>query len=148
MPYRFLEDLAIGTDQMKHIKVLEGLTVAAETLGGEIIFFLLSGKILKTLGYGHTLTLCFFNYALRLCLISFISDPWWIVAIELLMQGPTYALCYTTIVAYANAISPPGTSATMQGIIAGMDDGFGECFIHFIQHRHYKKQALQLVCQN
>ncbi|KAK6635309.1 hypothetical protein RUM44_000560 [Polyplax serrata] len=122
---KFLEDLAIGTDQMKHIKVLEGLTVAAETLGGEIIFFLLSGKILKTLGYGHTLTLCFFNYALRLCLISFISDPWWIVAIELLMQGPTYALCYTTIVAYANAISPPGTSATMQGIIAGMDDGFG-----------------------
>uniref|UniRef100_A0A1Y1LW25 Major facilitator superfamily associated domain-containing protein n=4 Tax=Photinus pyralis TaxID=7054 RepID=A0A1Y1LW25_PHOPY len=41
------------------------------------------------------------------------------------MQGPSYALIYTTIVAYANAISPPGMSATMQGIAAGMDDGFG-----------------------
>lgn len=42
------------------------------------------------------------------------------------MQGPTYAMCYTTIVAYTSAISPPGTSATMQGIAAGMDDGFGK----------------------
>lgn len=41
------------------------------------------------------------------------------------MQGPTYALCYTTIVAYASAISPPGTTATVQGIAAGMDDAFG-----------------------
>lgn len=28
--------------------------------------------------------------------------------------------------AYANAIAPPGASATMQGIAAGMDDGFGK----------------------
>lgn len=42
------------------------------------------------------------------------------------MQGPTYALCYTTIVAYASKVSPPGTTATVQGIVAGMDDGFGE----------------------
>ena len=41
------------------------------------------------------------------------------------MQGPTYALCYTTIVAYASKVAPPGTSATVQGIVAGMDDGFG-----------------------
>lgn len=44
------------------------------------------------------------------------------------MQGPTYALCYTTIVAYASAVSPPGTSATVQGIVAGMDDGLGISF--------------------
>lgn len=111
---------------MQHIKVLEGLTVAAETLGGEIIFFLISGKILKKLGYAHTLSLCFFTYALRLALISLIHNPWWIIPIELLMQGSTYALCYTTIVAYANAVAPPGTTATMQGIVAGMDDGFGK----------------------
>lgn len=41
------------------------------------------------------------------------------------MQGPSYALCYTSIVSYACAIAPPGTSATVQGIVAGMDDGFG-----------------------
>lgn len=110
---------------MANIKFLEGLTVAAETLGGEVIFFPLSGKILQKVGYGHSLSICFFNYALRLLLISLIPSPWWILGVELFMQGPTYALCYTTIVAYASAVSPPGTSATMQGLVAGMDDGFG-----------------------
>lgn len=42
------------------------------------------------------------------------------------MQGPTYAMTYTTVVAYANELAPPGASATMQGIAAGMDDGVGE----------------------
>lgn len=41
------------------------------------------------------------------------------------MQGSSYALCYTCIVAYASAISPPGTTATIQGLVAGMDDGLG-----------------------
>jgi len=61
------------------------------------------------------------------------------------MQGPSYALCYTTIVAYASAISPPGTSATVQGIVAGMDDGLGELISpflvfknHFIIEKTYK----------
>lgn len=44
------------------------------------------------------------------------------------MQGPTYALCYTTVVAYASAVAPPGTSGTIQGIVAGVDDGLGEFF--------------------
>jgi hypothetical protein len=35
-------------------------------------------------------------------------------------------MSYTTIVAYASAVTPPGTSATMQGLAAGMDDGFGK----------------------
>lgn len=110
---------------MDNIKLLEGLTVAAETLGGEVLFFSISGKILSTFGYGHSFTFCFISYAVRLGAISLIPSPWWILPIELIMQGPTYAMSYTTIVAYTSAISPPGTSATMQGIAAGMDDGFG-----------------------
>ncbi|CAK9808396.1 Major facilitator superfamily domain-containing protein 6 [Anthophora quadrimaculata] len=121
----YLEDLAIATGYMKEIKLIEGLIVAAETLGGEVIFFSFSGKILKKLGFGYTFTFCFVCYALRLGLISLASTPWWVIPIELLMQGPTYALCYTTIVAYASKVAPPGTSATVQGIVAGMDDGFG-----------------------
>ena len=41
------------------------------------------------------------------------------------MQGPTYALCYATIVGYAADVAPEGYSATVQGIVAGMDDGLG-----------------------
>lgn len=121
----FLEDLAEETGETSNIKMLEGLTVAAETLGSEILFFPLSGKILDKIGYNHSFTICFVTYALRLGLISLIPSPWWILSIELFMQGPTYALTYTVIVAYANAVSPPGTSATMQGLVAGMDDGLG-----------------------
>ncbi|XP_033342281.1 major facilitator superfamily domain-containing protein 6 isoform X2 [Megalopta genalis] len=121
----YLEDLALVTGHMSEIKLIEGLIVAAQTLGGEVIFFSLSGKILKKLGFGYTFTFCFVSYALRLGLISLASTPWWVIPIELFMQGPTYALCYTSIVAYASKIAPPGTSATVQGIVAGMDDGFG-----------------------
>ncbi|KAF5299512.1 hypothetical protein FQR65_LT01095 [Abscondita terminalis] len=120
----YLEDLALATDT-SNIKLLEGLTVAAETLGAEVIFFYISGKIIKTWGYATTFSVCFISYGVRYALISIIPSPWWIIPIEFLLQGPSYALIYTTIVAYANAISPPGMSATMQGIAAGMDDGFG-----------------------
>lgn len=70
----------------------------------------------------------FMFYALRLALISLSPSPWYIVPIEFALQGPTYALVYTTIVAYANEIAPPGMSATMQGIAAGVDDGLGMLF--------------------
>lgn len=43
--FRYLEDLALAKGTMANIKLLEGLTIAAETLGGEVIFFSLSGKI-------------------------------------------------------------------------------------------------------
>ncbi|XP_011058036.1 PREDICTED: major facilitator superfamily domain-containing protein 6-like [Acromyrmex echinatior] len=135
----YLEDLAIETGYMSEIKLIEGLIVAAETLGGEIIFFSLSGKILKKFGYGYTFTFCFVCYALRLGLISLVPTPWWVLPVEFFMQGPSYALCYTTIVAYASAISPPGTSATIQGIVAGMDDGLGYALGSLVGGILYKK---------
>lgn len=121
----FLEEIAEKTNHMGSIKLIEGCVVAAECLGGEILFFLVSGKILKKIGYADCLSLCFFMYSIRLGLISMITNPWYLVAIELFMQGSSYALCYTCIVAYASAISPPGTSTTVQGLVAGMDDGLG-----------------------
>lgn len=72
------------------------------------------------------MSLSFIFYALRLGLISWVNNPWLLLPIEFFLQGPSFALCYTTIVAYASAVAPPGTSATMQGLVAGMDDGFGE----------------------
>ncbi|KAJ3666482.1 hypothetical protein Zmor_001923 [Zophobas morio] len=119
-----LQELATATNTA-NVKLIEGLVVAAETLGGEVIFFSVAGKILERIGHVHCFSMCFINYALRLGLISLAPSPWWIVPIEFFMQGPTYALTYTTIVAYANELAPPGASATMQGIAAGMDDGVG-----------------------
>lgn len=42
--FRYIEDLALAQGMMQHVKLLQGLTVAAETLVGEIIFFPLSGE--------------------------------------------------------------------------------------------------------
>lgn len=134
-----LEEVAERTNHMSSIKLIEGCVVAAECLGGEIIFFLISGKILKRIGYVHCLSFCFFMYSIRLALISWIPNPWWLVAVELVMQGCTYALCYTCIVAYASAVAPPGTSATVQGLVAGMDDGAGFAIGSLIGGQMYKR---------
>ncbi|KAG5680181.1 hypothetical protein PVAND_009706 [Polypedilum vanderplanki] len=120
-----LEDVAEKAGMKDHVKLIEGMTVAAECLFGEVLFFLISGRIIKKLGYIHCLSFCFFCYTLRMFFISLMTNPWQLVFIEILMQGCTYALCYTCIVAYASVISPPGTSATVQGVVAGMDDGLG-----------------------
>lgn len=134
----YLEEVAEQTGYTNSIKLIEGCVVAAECLGGEIPMFLLSGKILKKIGYVHCLSLCFFTYFLRLILISFILNPWWLVGIEFFMQGCTYALCYTCIVAYASAVAPQGTSATVQGLVAGMDDGLGYAIGSLIGGQAYK----------
>lgn len=94
----YLEEVAEKTGMKDHIKLIEGLTVAAECVFGEVLFFIISGKIIKKLGYIHCMTFCFSCYALRLFLISLITNPWYLIGIEILMQGCTYALCYTTIV--------------------------------------------------
>lgn len=134
-----LEEVAERTGYMDSIKLIEGCVVAAECLGGEILFFLVSGKILKRIGYVHCLTFCFLMYSIRLGLISIIPNPWWLVLIELFMQGCSYALCYTCIVAYASAIAPPGTTATVQGLVAGMDDGAGFAIGSIIGGQMYRR---------
>lgn len=93
-----LEEVAEKTEMKKHIKLIEGVVVAAQTVFGEVIFFMISGKIIRKLGYIHTMTFCLFCYAVRLYAISLITNPWHLVVIEILMQGSTYALCYTSIV--------------------------------------------------
>ncbi|XP_069964549.1 major facilitator superfamily domain-containing protein 6 [Bactrocera oleae] len=120
-----VEEVAAETGFMSQIKLIEGCVVAAECLAGEVPFFFYSGKIIKKLGYVHCMTMCFFFYAMRLALIAWIPNPWYLVGVELFFQGSTYALCYTCIVAYASAVAPPGTSATVQGLMAGVDDGLG-----------------------
>lgn len=93
-----LEEVAERSGMNDHIKLIEGMTIAAECAFGEVLFFMISGKIIKKLGFIHCMTFCFFCYTLRLFLISLIANPWYLIGIEILMQGCSYALCYTCIV--------------------------------------------------
>lgn len=135
----YVEELAEQTGYSDSIKLIEACVVASECLGGEILFFLFSGRILKRIGYVHCLSFCFFMYFIRLGLISLIQSPWWLVLIEFFMQGSSYALCYTCIVAYASAISPVGTQNTIQGLVAGMDDGAGFAIGSIIGGQMYRR---------
>ncbi|RVE46368.1 hypothetical protein evm_008991 [Chilo suppressalis] len=121
----FLEELAEETGSMEKIKLIEGVVVAGQSFIGELLFFYFSGRIIKRFGYGTTMTVSLCCYGVRMALISLIQHPWHLVFIESIMQGPTYALCYSTIVGYAAQVAPEGYSATVQGIVAGMDDGVG-----------------------
>jgi len=42
------------------------------------------------------------------------------------MQGLTYGIFYATMVTYANKVSPPGTNATVQGIVQSAFIGVGK----------------------
>ncbi|RZC43211.1 MFS 1 and/or Nuc H symport domain containing protein [Asbolus verrucosus] len=86
---------------------------------------ILDRTLLERFGHVSCFTMCFFSYALRIGLISLAASPWWIILSEFFLNGPSYAMAYATIAAYANDLAPPGASATMQGIAAGMDDGLG-----------------------
>lgn len=48
------------------------------------------------------------------------------------MQGPSFALTYATIVGYGAAVAPEGLSATLQGIVSGMDDGVGVYYLQLL----------------
>lgn len=51
---RFMEDIAIETNQYGNIKFLEGLTIAAESFGGEILFFAISGNFRLAISKNNT----------------------------------------------------------------------------------------------
>ncbi|XP_018316271.1 major facilitator superfamily domain-containing protein 6 [Mycetomoellerius zeteki] len=135
----YVEDLAVTTNYMSKIKLIEGLITLAEIFGGEVVFLFFSGKIIEKLGYTYTLIFCFVCYAFRLGLISLSSMPWWILPIELLLHGPSYALCIATIIAYANSITPPGASATIQGLVQSVHDGFGYLIDSLVVGVSYEK---------
>ncbi|XP_011688857.1 PREDICTED: major facilitator superfamily domain-containing protein 6-like [Wasmannia auropunctata] len=139
------QDLAIKTGYMSKIKLIEGLTVAAEAFAC-IIFFPVSGKILNKLGYSYTFILSLIFYALRLGLISVAPTPWWIVPIEFIMLGPSYALSFVATVAFANANSSPNLSGSAQGILSGMK-GFGFAVGNLVGSTLLKKYGGALTLQ-
>jgi MFS family permease len=95
------------------MKTLQGLVMAIQCFGGEIPFFFMSGKILKRIGHVNAMSLVLFGFGCRFFLYSLLTDPWYVLPIELL-NGVTFGLFFSTMASYASIISPPGTESTMQ----------------------------------
>ncbi|CAL8073450.1 unnamed protein product [Orchesella dallaii] len=111
-------------DHRNWVKLLEGLIQAVQCFGGELPFFFLSGWIIKKLGHVHCMTLVLGAFGVRFIIYSFITNPWTILPVEL-FQGLTYGIFYANMVSYANQVSPPGTAATVQGIVQAAFVGIG-----------------------
>uniref|UniRef100_A0A182MVN7 Major facilitator superfamily associated domain-containing protein n=1 Tax=Anopheles culicifacies TaxID=139723 RepID=A0A182MVN7_9DIPT len=122
-----LEDLASAQEGCGHstwIKTLEGIIMSIQTFGGELPFFFLSGWILKKIGHIHAMSLVLLGFGVRFLLYSLLTDPWYVIPIEF-MNGITFGLFYATMASYASIVAPPGTEATMQGLVGAVFEGVG-----------------------
>uniref|UniRef100_A0A8W7K8L3 Major facilitator superfamily associated domain-containing protein n=1 Tax=Anopheles albimanus TaxID=7167 RepID=A0A8W7K8L3_ANOAL len=122
-----LEDLAKAMEGCGHstwIKTLQGIIMSIQTFGGELPFFFLSGWILRKIGHIHAMSLVLLGFGVRFLLYSYLVDPWWVIPIEF-MNGITFGLFYATMASYASIVAPPGTEATMQGLVGAVFEGVG-----------------------
>ncbi|CAK1588571.1 unnamed protein product [Parnassius mnemosyne] len=125
-----LEDI-YGCDNSDYIKTLQGLVSAIQTVCGEIPFMFASGYILNKLGHINTMSLVLLAFGVRYILYSYLTNAWWVLPIEML-QGLTLGMFYPTMASYANAVSPPGTETTVQGLVGAVFEGVGTSLGSFI----------------
>ncbi|XP_035431610.1 major facilitator superfamily domain-containing protein 6 [Spodoptera frugiperda] len=120
-----LEDISgLTCDGSGYIKTLQGLVSAIQTFGGEIPFLFVSGYVLKKVGHINMMSLVLLAFGVRFILYSLLSNPWWVLPIEML-QGVTFGMFYPTMTSYANFVSPPGTETTVQGLVGAVFEGVG-----------------------
>lgn len=61
---------------------------------------------------------------------SIISNPWLFLILELL-HGPSFGLCWPTMVSYGDKVTPSGTKATMQGFVGAVFEGIGGLLVSY-----------------
>ncbi|XP_039287411.1 major facilitator superfamily domain-containing protein 6 [Nilaparvata lugens] len=119
-----LETLAKGNNDVIWMKTLQGAIMAVQCFGGELPFFFISSWMLKKIGHVNAMSLVLFAFGVRFLLYSILVDPWWCLPIELL-NGLTFGTFYATMASYASIIAPPGTEATIQGMVGAVFEGIG-----------------------
>lgn len=103
--FKFLDDQT--KKQKQTFATIVTLVIPVQSLGGELVFFLLSGKIMATLGTSFTLIICLLSFAARYLAYSYlipVVNIYWILIIELL-QGPAFGLMYCVLTHQANYYS-------------------------------------------
>ncbi|XP_011259803.1 major facilitator superfamily domain-containing protein 6 isoform X2 [Camponotus floridanus] len=126
----YSEDLATNS-HVAWIKTLQGLMTGVQCFLGELPFNFLSGSILKKLGHINVMSLVLLIYAIRFMAYSVVLNPWLFLILELL-HGPSFGLCWPTMVSYGDKVTPSGTKATMQGFVGAIFEGIGVASGSFI----------------
>ncbi|XP_075229092.1 major facilitator superfamily domain-containing protein 6-A-like isoform X2 [Lycorma delicatula] len=126
----YLEELS-DCDDLPRIKTLEGSYVMLQSFCGEIPFFFLNAWVLNKIGHINAMSLTLFTFGTIFILYSILKNPVHFLPISFL-NGITFSTMYATMASYASIIAPPGTEATMQGLIGSVYEGLGVSFGSFI----------------
>lgn len=106
--------------QRAWIKTLQGLVQGVQCFGGEIPFYFWSGYIIGKMGHINCMALVLGATAFRMFFYTVISNPIWVILIELL-NGVSYALGYSVQMSYAKILAPPETINTIIGLLGLVD---------------------------
>lgn len=82
------------------------------------------GWVLRKMGHVHAMSMVLFGFGVRFFLYYWLVNPWWVLPIELL-NGVTFGIFYATMTSYASKVAPPGTEATVQGLVGAVFEGVG-----------------------
>ena len=128
----FISGLSSGVIDAFLFLRLKGLGASGPLLGAarfimcaaEVPVFRVAGRLYKRLGTFWLLSLCQAAYVVRFVSYSLITNPVHVLPVELL-HGCTFALTWSTALIFAEAISPPDSTAFVISIIEGAHWGVG-----------------------
>jgi len=112
------------SDKLPWIKTLQGLAIGIQCVLGEMPFLFFSGWVIKRIGHLHCMSLGLFVFAIRFYLYSIITNPIWILPVEL-ANGITFGLCNAVQLTYARKIAPVSAVTTIQSFSGGLYEGVG-----------------------
>jgi len=114
----FMEE--IGSSQ-----VLLGLSQTFECIVAEVPCFLISGWLIRKVGYLNCNSITLLCFALRYLSFAYMYNPWMTLPVGLL-HGPTFGIFYASMTMYAKTKAPPGTEASVQSLMSMAFEGVGE----------------------
>ena len=114
---------ALFMDELGAGERLFGLTVASASVS-ELPIFFLSAWLIRKFSARGVIIIALGIFALRSLLISFITDPNWAVAVQLL-HGPSFSAFWAASVVFVFEVAPPRLRATAQAMLGMMMFGLG-----------------------
>lgn len=103
--FKYLQKVA--NDNQANFNLVATLALPVQALGGELVFFMVAGTILKKIGASMTLVVCLLSFAARYLLYAYLIpyvNVYWILLVELL-QGPAFGLMYCVLTHQASYYS-------------------------------------------
>jgi MFS family permease len=114
--FLFLEDIGGRRTVM-------GLSLLTMCIG-EVLIFIPSGWLIKTLGYHGVVFASLLVFTIRFVAYSFLTDPWFVLVIEPL-HGVTFGLSQAASASYMRAMTSADMRAGAQTIAFGIKSGLG-----------------------